>query len=835
MLRVTEFAFGLEKKWIHHHKDARCIPWYVCLIAMMAGIWAGEGLYEGPVSSIFLLISLLCTILALTLSKKTPSDVGILHYTNVIWMILWIMLWVNFGLWLNQPAKVHLMPENVECGIKGRIEKIEPGLSKVTSTITSWQCGNEIHFGKIAVYMTMTEGELDPEHSEIAAGTGFWTTGTFERIQSPDVPGMFDKRERAHIQGIYGEFKRSKVDREYQPLEIVTKDLTLSGRIERSRRKTYQKLSAVSPEGILPALVLGTARGIPQETRANFSHLGIAHILAVSGLHFGIVAILIHTIIKQVIGRMPKVMRRWGKNRAATAASLPALVLYLVFVGAPISAQRALLMATICCLARLFSARPDTTRSLAVAGLVILSLHPKSLFDVGFQLSFTAVYGIILGMKFYEEELRMRIIEKDLPQKLEVICCSFVSMIIMTISTSLTTAPVVIYYFGQLPVLGIVTNLVVIPYVSFILMPSAILAAVFVMSGLPGTEYVTLIASKAEILLTQFADVSAENIPLAYLDILPHPVYCAAAILLAAALLYHFKVNVRRISLAAAAGILMVACLIQSQVSPSFLNQSHDLRISFIAMGQADATLIEFPDGRTLLIDAGSEIGRTDNAIPKRLTAYLKTMGIRHIDTLVITHSDYDHTGAITDLLKVCSIGQIWHNGLEADDLPWKQLTADIPRLDVRDIHLPPNPSQPEIFVLWPNSESKDLLINADSLNPNESSIVLEIRYGDFKGIFAGDAGLPVETQLLSKVPEHVSLLKVGHHGSNSASSEAWINRLKPKLAVFSAGAHNMYKFPHFAVRERLQKVSSRMYQTGTDGTIRMRTNGKQLFVETVH
>lgn len=835
MLRVTEFAFGLEKKWIHHHKDAQCIPWYLCLIAMMAGIWVGDGLFVGALSSLFLMISQLFVILALMLSKKATTGEGLWHYSNVIWMILWIMLWVNFGLWLVQPAKVHLMPENIECGIRGRIEKIEPGLSRVTSTIQSWQCGNDIHLGKISVTMMMTEEELDPERSEITLGTEFWTTGTFEHIQSPDVPGMFDKRERAQIQGIYGEIKRKKNDREFQPLEIVTKDVKLSGRIERSRRKTYQKLLGVSPEGILPALVLGTPRGIPQETRANFSHLGIAHILAVSGLHFGIVAILIHTIIKLLVGRMPWVMRRWGKNRAATAASFPALVLYLVFVGAPISAQRALIMAAICCLARLFSTRPDTIRSLAVAGLIILTIHPMSLFDVGFQLSFTAVYGIILGMKFYEEEIRMRIMEKDLPKKLEVICSSFVSMIIMTISTSLTTAPVVIHYFGQLPLLGIVTNLVVIPYVSFILMPAAILAAIFVMTGLPGTEYIIWLACKAEILLTQFADVSAENIPLAYLDISPHPIYCAAAIFLAAALLYHFKLNIRRISIATIAGILMIACLIQSQVNPSFFNQNHDLNISFIAMGQADATLIEFPDGRTMLIDAGSEIGRTDNAIPKRLTTYLKTMGIRHIDTLVITHSDYDHTGAIPELLKACTIGQIWHNGLEADDLPWKQLTVGIPQSDIRNVQFSTVPNQPEITILWPNPESKTILMDEDSLNPNESSIVLELRYGDFKGIFAGDAGIPVETQLLSKVPDHVTLLKVGHHGSKSASSEAWINRLSPKLAVFSAGTHNMYKFPHLAVQERLQKVSSRMYQTGTDGTIRMRTNGRQIFVETVH
>ena len=138
------------------------------------------------------------------------------------------------------------------------------------------------------------------------------------------------------------------------------------------------------------------------------------------------------------------------------------------------------------------------------------------------------------------------------------------------------------------------------------------------------------------------------------------------------------------------------------------------------------------------------------------------------------------------------------------------------------------------VKILWPTADAADILRHNHALTPNESSIVLRLEYKDFSAIFAGDAGIPVESQIADNVGQ-ATLLKAGHHGSKSASSQAWIDAVKPAFVLFSAGENNRYHFPHPSVQTRFFHAGAAMYTTGDRGAIRFTTDGKRIGIQTMH
>lgn len=858
MLRATELAFGLEKSWRQRHYDARNTPWHLCFAALIVGILAGDN--WGPVKPLdwslnhyalpfvgLLCISVLCLagLFGIWYWRRRYGASGSSRQLTTF-ILFWCILWCVSGIFLGCPLMKSTLPVQEPCQIEAEVIAVIPGMRQITANIHAWTCQNTQNTGNVRVRISMntSEMQLNGTGPVVFKGMVFQTSGWFERYESPDVPGMFDAKAWAHSAGLDGRFRRrgSRTDAGYlyEPFQVIRAEMGLRAKLETWRRVAYEKLSEASPEGLLPALVLGCSRDISQETRMTFGRLGIAHVLAVSGLHFGLIAIALNFVLTHIFGHIPFVMRRFGKKRAAAAIALPGLAVYLLFVGAPISAQRALLMVAVSTAGRLACRKPERARALCLAGMLILIHEPMAVFSISFQLSFSAVLGIIWGSDFYESELRKRIEETDVSSLRLKLRCSMISTLVMTISTSLTTAPFVIWHFGQLPFMGTLTNLIVIPYVSFILMPLAIIAAVFITVDLPLAVQIVPIAETAEMLLVKFAETADGIIPLNCLEITAHPFICVLSACTAVSILYHFRFKPWRILCALFVIIAMTVCLILSQVQPRFWTKPDDMRITFVAMGQADATLIEFPNGHVMLIDAGSESGREQNNAEIRLLPYLRHLGIRHIDTLVLTHSDYDHVAGVRPALSQVTVGQIWHNGFAPKSEPnfWQNLLPEYTHLmhDVSQLPAHHHIDTTSIEILWPRQNSTQVLESRNALNSNEMSIVMKLNYGQFSALFMGDAGVPVEQQLLRQTTMRtVTLLKAGHHGSKSASSQSWIHAIRPAVAIFSTGLRNRYKFPHAVVQRRLHQAQTQMFRTDRHGSIQVLTDGQQIKLQTIH
>ncbi|MBQ1925509.1 MAG: DNA internalization-related competence protein ComEC/Rec2 [Proteobacteria bacterium] len=826
MLKITEIAFGLEESWRHRHRDAVCVPHHVSLVALMFGILAGDAIgafaHVVLVGALIVLLGVLCWMRRRKCATFRMAAVA-------GWLGVWCALWFVTGVYHGMPREPVLMPAGAQCEVAAEIEEIVPGAEAAVIEVRQFVCdGGAAQKTRFKAKMRLNAAEIAVDRTPVLArGTRFGAVGTFEPFEAPDVPGMYDSRGLVRSRGIWGTFRRVRSAGEAE-MRLADAEESLRRKLEIGRRMAYEKLSMASSEGILPALVLGAPRGIEQSVRDRFGRLGIAHVLAVSGLHFGMIAILFNFIFIKIFERCPRIMRRWGKSRAAMMCALPALAIYLFFVGAPISAQRALLMTVLCFMARAFKRSPERSRALCAAGMIILCISPGALFEIGFQLSFSAVLGIVWALDIEARCIEPRLLEWDRPERFKKIVRYLASSLLVTVSTALTTAPFVIYHFGRLPLLGILTNLIVIPYVSLILMPIAMITAMFAVFGLPFADRVAQIGSGAERLLAWFADISVKYIPLDSICV-KSDLYIAIIFGgLAVALLWRVRMTKWRSICAAVVIALAMVCV--SIDLPRAIGEDGTLRISFIAMGQADSTLIEFADGTTMLIDAGSEVGREENAAERRLLPYLQARGVRAVDILVLTHGDYDHVAGVIPLLENMDVGEIWFNGAPPaqNEPPWREVAAarDIDVKSVLTLARSREIGKTSVDILWPIAE--------DYENINESSVVLRLIDGEFSAIFMGDAGIDTEMELLmANDIQQTTLLKAGHHGSKSATSDEFVEALQPRFAVFSVGRYNRYHFPHPSVVRRLE-AHAHTFRTDRSGTVLFRTDGNLVRVQTM-
>ena len=843
---LYEIVLGIEKQRVRQALTGRLTPWYWCFPALMLGIWLAVA-FDGRLFSLVpgaegcslmptvrfagWSFALFCVFVCWFLVRRVPSSTRRMVFGVGIWCLGWGLL----GYFSGAPFPRLLAPTDVVCEIEaksmtGRL----PGETSTLMEVHAWTCGqDERKQGQFLAKMAMGEGEW------IERGDTFVTTGTFRRPLAADTPGAFDAKRRMREQGISLEFRRTSRFEEgrpvYAPIVRVDQDHQIFRRwIDRQRLKAYDSLRPFSDYGILPALSLGVSKTLDQDTRQTFATLGIAHVLAVSGLHFGLIAAALTWGIARLIGRSSYIMRRWGRKRATMFCSALLLWLYILIVGAPVSAQRAMIMMYACMLGHLSGRKPESFRNLTLAGVFILILDPHALFSPGFQLSFAAVLGIFCSNDLVQAPLKLWFKKHVRRERLRNWLHGLATVLIMTIGATLVTAPVSIWHFGQLPLLGMLTNLAAIPFVSFILLPLSLLATLF--AGVePVGSFWGLMAGYAEYGCVHVMTWAAAHIPLASVKLPPHPIVMlvftgVAVMTIASKWASLWRKRLSRVSAGAAAIVLLI-----SLISPSFWTSANGVRMTFIAMGQADATLVEFPDGTNMLIDAGNAIGSTYDMGNARILPYLQTLGISHLHYLVLTHPDHDHYAAMESVIQSVSVGEFWFNGEHVEEPAYLRMMAAleahaIPTRTIQDVPSYHDFGGASLQRLWP----EDALVSAET-SRNDRSLVFRLQYGQYSALLMGDAGFEVEQKIAKRYGNQldVTLLKAGHHGSRYATSEAWLEHTRPEFVVFSAGINNRYQFPATETTRRCAAHGAKMFSTDRSGTVRVTTNGQKMTLET--
>ena len=594
--------------------------------------------------------------------------------------------------------------------------------------------------------------------------------------------------------------------------------------------------SSTSPPGdsFLRAVLLGEQSALPDEIKEAFIRTGTAHVLAISGLHVGIVAAFFYFLFRRTLGCSGFLLLKTNVPKLAAALSVLPVLLYTLVAGAGVSVQRAFIMTVAYIAALLFNRERDLYHAVALAALVILASQPPALFGASFQLSFVSVLGIV----FFAPKILSLLPRNDkLLQKLDppwwrMLKHQPLIFLVVTFSAMIATAPLVAYYFSLFSLSGLVANLLIVPLAGFLIVvmgligvllipfSSFIAGFVFYISGLLSDITAKIAAFLANIPWTSFFVPTPALITvfLFYFVILalfcwkffgwPKKIVLISLILLTVNFFYHYS-----------------------------LIKTSELIITFIDVGQGDSALIRFPKGKTMLIDGGG-FPRGDFDTGKNIVApFLLRQGVLHLDYVVLTHPHPDHYFGLCCLAKNFSIKEFWTNGEPVDDPRFLELrkTLDQRKVTIRKLHHSSPPMRIQgvsVDILHPPPAYSGSGQSIDA-RFNNTSLVIKLSYENIGFLFTGDIERDAEKMLLSTGKDlSVDVLKLPHHGSATSSSLPFIKSVSPRVAVCSVGFRNPFNLPHPSVLKRYQKNGCALYRTDLDGAVTIATEGKGLRVQ---
>ncbi len=654
---------------------------------------------------------------------------------------------------------------------------------------------------QILVYLT---GSAD-----YPVGTNLSLSGTIYPIEEPTNPGQFNSRLYYGGKGIsYTFYAKTARAAGGSPAFIRTKLLALKERIQ----KVYENVLSEQDCGLMEAMVLGAKEGLDSEIKELYQKNGIAHVLAISGLHISLVGMGLYRMLRRLTG-------------SCLAAGIP-LVLFLFaygwMTGASISTVRAALMCTLAILADLAGRTYDMLTGIGFSALILMLTNPLSARQSAFLLSYGAVTAIALLVPIW------KLYRKKSGRILEALSVSF--------SVLLVTFPLLLCFFYEYPLYSVLLNLLVIPLMS-ILMVCGILCGVLGLFCLPAARFFGgfchLILGIYEWTGTKCLSLPGAVLPMGSPDrwkvVLYYLVLCVGLVML-----YRERrkkkywrkkedFSPRGAVLAGTLGpLLFCGLLLCLRVCSGF-------SATMLDVGQGDAVCMRTPSGSVCLYDGGSS--NVKSVGNYRILPYLRWSGVTALDYIFVSHMDQDHINGIRELVE---------GERSAGGLPIRH--AVLPDLAVRDeayLELEALLKEAEIPVLYMGAgdvlEEKDCSFTclwpkkgAASEDRNDLSLVLLAEYKEFQMLLTGDIGTEAEKQLVSSgLLREVEVLKTAHHGSKYSSAEAFLQSIRPAVSLISCSATNRYGHPGEETLQRLTDAGSRIYITKDQGAVRVWTDGK--------
>lgn len=700
-------------------------------------------------------------------------------------------------------------------------------LKKVTILTLNKKQINSTNIGKVILY--------DKNSSNLKIGNKIYLTGTLQKFQEGTNPGQFNE---------YLYYKSNNIDYKVfvESLQVISENYDVLGESLRKMRgklsKIYQTILG-SDAGVICAMILGEKSAIDMNTKELYQKNGIAHILAISGLHITMIGMFLYKILKKI----------YLPNETVIPLAILALILYAKMTDAGISTNRAVLMLAISLFGKLIGRTYDLITAMCLSGSITLLQMPLQIANSGFLLSYGAVFAIAVvypvlhDIFLPEEKEKMKLqrktsilnldllsfCKKNIKEKKEKnrtkifrqIVLKLLDGLLLSLSINLVTTPVLLYFYFDLPVYSILLNLCILPFLS-LLLGIGILAGCIGMFSIPFGTFlggsIYMILRIYEVLCNIFLQLPCSIITIGRPDKFSCILYYGGLFLF----LVCYSCCQKKWT------VIFCLCMLSVFYHP---NPSR-LTVTMLDVGQGDGILIENVTGKTFFIDGGStsikQLGKY------RISPCLKSKGISAIDYACVTHMDDDHISGLIELMENCNLaGNITINHLVLPDTSLK----DEPYQNMVDLAASKNIP---VIYLKKGDKLRDEELEFTCLHPykefatdnrNNYSTVLWMQYGKMDMLFTGDVSDEGEETIIENGLPECEVLKAAHHGSKYTNSEKFLQQVLPQYAIISAGENNRYGHPHIEALERLEAVGAKIFCTINSGAIELQTDGKEVSV----
>jgi competence protein ComEC len=595
-------------------------------------------------------------------------------------------------------------------------------------------------------------------------------------------------------------------------------------RLSTLRKQVSDLIDSKSPppfNGLAQALLTGDQSKIPREIQQVFSQAGVSHLLAFSGLNLTLVGGLSYYLFRFVLSLSETVLLSINVRKWALIGTFFPVLGYTLLAGMSPSAARAFFMVGMVITALLLNKYSDLLNSLALAALIILLLSPDSLFLPSFQLSFLAVWAI--------GYLLPRIVNPDSGRNrgetsfIRRLAFYLWGTFCVSLVCQLATSPVVAWWFHQVSLIGLISNLILVPLSGILATPIGLLALIFAPIFSPLSSLLFWIMNlmlQWTLGLTRFFS----DLPLAFL-VVPRPGYGEIVFFyLILVLAFGWRKIPKPVWSISFSCLGMVLFFFSPQIQDFFFPP---FRATFLDVGHGSSTLIEIPGGKKMLIDGGGSFNPEFDLGERVVAPFLWAKKITGLDVVVLTHPHPDHLNGLPFILSKFKVKEIWTNGQEVDSEPFLQFEELIRQKKIpvvcpstgwsRSI------SDVQVEVLHAPRKTPFIqkTVSPSYHSQNNDSLVLSLSYKNQHILLPADIEAETEKVLLSKnVSLKNHILQVPHHGSLTSSTVPFIDAVQPRYAVISGRPSSRLLLPNPGIIRRYQERGVTLLRTDLDGAV---------------
>lgn len=665
--------------------------------------------------------------------------------------------------------------------------------------------------------------------------------GEFQEPSKKRNYGGFDYKNYLKTLKIYGTVKCES----YNILEKNKGNIFISftNKISNSVKEKIYNLLDKREANLLIGLLLGDDDNIDDDIEESFKISSLSHILAVSGMQVTYIITAMYFISNNLLGK-----------RKTKIVIIIILIFYTILTGFSPSIVRASIMGILIMGAGLFYRKNDIWNSIAISLLLMLIYNPFLITNVGLQLSYLGTIGIILLNKtFLRIFNKIRFEKYILNRKIINIVSKIIEILTVTISASVAVFPIMLYNFNLFGTYFLITNLLA----SIIIGPITIFGTVIVIISFVFLKIGKLLSIILEISLNTLVFVSNfSKLPFSKIYITTPKI---SMIIIYYVLIIFFNYickiyNNRNLSLTQIRFRNLIA-LYKYKIKEIYNNKKsrkkfisililivfcfnicnffiikRELKIYFVDVGQGDSTFIVTPKNETILIDGGGSLGTDFDVGESTLLPYILDRGYKKIDLMFVSHFDQDHIGGLFKILEELKVEKVCISKQEEYSENYQKFLNIVKEKNIQVLVVKIGDkivldNNLYFNVLWP----KDKQIEENKLNNN--AIVMKLNYNNFSMLFTGDIEKKAEEEILetyknSKILES-DILKVAHHGSKTSTTDEFLNKVKPKIALIGVGKDNMFGHPSNTTIEKLEKMNIKIYRTDLNAEISICVNDK--------